>query len=106
MTQPFSCDVGSPRHWKYAPLPTHFGLEWIDEIELGGRCCDQDRGHRRESQLQPNYSGQRQHPLKNRGQADQHYEQFEKACQTTLINKLVDGPKTNCADDANNQNPD
>ena len=62
--------------------------------------------HRREPRLQPINSRQRQHPLKDRPEADQHHEQFEKACQTTISNKLIDGPKTNCTDDANNQNPD
>jgi hypothetical protein len=56
--------------------------------------------------LKPINSRQRQHPLKDRPRANQHHEQFEKICQTAVINKLFDGPKTNCADDANNQNPD
>jgi hypothetical protein len=56
--------------------------------------------------LKPINSHQRQHPLKDRPQADQYHEQFEKISQTTVINEFFDGPKTNCADHANNQNPD
>jgi hypothetical protein len=56
--------------------------------------------------LKPINSRQRQHPLKDRPRANQDHEQLEKICQTTVINELFDGPKTNCTDDANNQNPD
>jgi hypothetical protein len=56
--------------------------------------------------LQPVDSRQRQHPLKDRRQADQHHKQFEKVCQASFPDKLINGSKTNCADDANNQNPD
>ena len=49
-------------------------------------------------------SRQWQHPLKNRAKADQYHEQFQKICQTTVISEFFDGPKTNCADDANNKN--
>jgi len=51
-------------------------------------------------------SRQRQHPLKDRRQANQHHKQFEKICQTGFADKFIDGPKANCTDDANNQNPD
>jgi hypothetical protein len=58
------------------------------------------------TKLKPINSHQGQHPLKDRPHADQHHEQFEKISQTTIINELFDSPKTYCADDANNQNPD
>jgi len=61
---------------------------------------------RREPRLKPSNSRQRQHPLKDCPQADQHHEQFQEVRQTAVINELFDDPKTNCADDANNQNPD
>jgi hypothetical protein len=44
--------------------------------------------------------------MKDRRQADQNHEQFEKICQSAIINKLIDGPKTNRADDNDNQIPD
>ncbi len=50
-------------------------------------------------------SRQRQHPLKDRRQANQHHKQFEKIRQAGFADKFIDGPKANCADDANNQNP-
>jgi len=31
--------------------------------------------------------------LQDRGQADQHDEQFEKVCQAAIANKFIDGPK-------------
>jgi hypothetical protein len=49
---------------------------------------------------------QRQHPLKDRRQANQHHKQFEKICQASFSDKFIDGPKTNRTDHANNQNPD
>jgi hypothetical protein len=66
---------------------------------------DRDRRHRRELWLKPINSRQRQHPLKDRPRADQHHEYFEKISQTTVPDEPFDGPKTNCADNANNQNP-
>jgi hypothetical protein len=75
----------------------------VDQAEQGP---DRNRRHRREQWLKPTDSHQRQHPLKDRPKTDQHHEQFEKICQTTVINELFDGPKANCADNANNQNPD
>jgi hypothetical protein len=51
-------------------------------------------------------SRQRQHPLKDRRQANQHHKQFEKIRQAGFADKFIDGPKANCTDDANNQNPD
>jgi hypothetical protein len=69
-------------------------------------AVDLDRWHRRERCLKPINSHQRQHARKNRADANQHHEQFEKICQTTVINEFFDGPKTNCTDDANNQNSD
>ncbi len=59
----------------------------------------------RKRRLKPINSRQRQHPLKDRSHANQHHEQFEKICQTTVSNELFDGSKANCTDDANNQNP-
>jgi hypothetical protein len=56
------------------------------------------------SWLKPIYSGQRQHALKDRHKADQNDEKFEKVRQTTVTHKIIDGPETNCADDAYNQN--
>jgi hypothetical protein len=56
--------------------------------------------------LQPINSRQRQHTLKDRRQAEQRHQQFEKACQAGFIDKPVNGPKTNCTDDADNHNPD
>ena len=55
----------------------------------------------RELRLKPINSQQGQHPLKDRPDADQHDEQFEKVCQSTVVDELFDGPKTDCADDAN-----
>ncbi|MGA7390742.1 MAG: hypothetical protein WBW99_22855 [Pseudolabrys sp.] len=55
--------------------------------------------------LKPSNSRQWQHPLQDSAQADQHHKQFEKICQATIVDELFDGPKTNCADDANDQNP-
>ena len=43
---------------------------------------------------------------KDRPQTDQDNEQFEKFLQGTVIHKLVDGPKTNGADDHEDQNGD
>jgi hypothetical protein len=57
------------RHRTSRRSPTHFGIERIARTSAGD-AVDQDRRHRRQSQLQPIYSGQRQHPLKNRRQAD------------------------------------
>jgi hypothetical protein len=54
---------------------------------------------RHEPRLKPIDSCQRQHPLKDRSQADQHHEQLKKIGQTTISNKLIYGPK---ADGANN----
>jgi hypothetical protein len=51
-------------------------------------------------------SRQRQNPLKNGPQADQHHEQFEKIGQPAISNELVDGPKADRADHDDNQNPD
>jgi hypothetical protein len=31
---------------------------------------------------------------------NQHHKQFKNVCQTTLINKLIDDPETNCTDNA------
>jgi hypothetical protein len=58
------------------------------------------------TKLKPMDSQQWQHPLKDRPQTDQHHEQFEKISQATVIDELLDSPKANCADDANNQNSD
>jgi hypothetical protein len=52
------------------------------------------------------HSRQWQHPLKDRRQANQHHKKFEKICQASFVDEFVDGPKANCTDDANNQNPD
>src|SRR5262249_60279142 len=54
---------------------------------------------------QPN-PRQWQDPLEDCRQADQHHEQFEKACQTAILDKFIDGPKANRTDDANNQDSD
>jgi hypothetical protein len=54
---------------------------------------------RHEPRLKPIDSRQRQHPLKDRPQADQHGEQLKKIGQSTISNKLIYGPK---ADRANN----
>jgi hypothetical protein len=43
---------------------------------------------------------------KDRRQANQHHKQLEKICQASFASKFVDGPKANCTEDANNQNPD
>src|SRR5262249_31601337 len=56
--------------------------------------------------LDPPNSRQWQDPLEDRRQADQHHEQFEKACQTAILDELIDGPKANRTDDANNQDSD
>ncbi|MGP8119106.1 MAG: hypothetical protein ACLP8B_01110 [Xanthobacteraceae bacterium] len=56
--------------------------------------------------LKPIDPQKRQHALQDRRQADQHHQQFEQACQAGFVDKLVNGPKTDRADDANNQNPD
>jgi hypothetical protein len=56
--------------------------------------------------LQPIDPGQRQQPLQDRRQADQHHKQFEKVCQARLVDELVDGSETDGAHDANDQNPD
>lgn len=56
--------------------------------------------------LQPVNPSQRQYPLKDRRQADQNHKQFEKVCEASFIDKLVNGPKTNCTYDANNQDTD
>ncbi|MGO9005500.1 MAG: hypothetical protein ACLQIQ_17980 [Beijerinckiaceae bacterium] len=69
-------------------------------------AVDQDGRLRREPGLEPINSSQRQHPLKDRRQAEQHDQQFEKVRQTTISNKPVDGPKANGTDNQNNQNPD
>ena len=47
-------------------------------------------------------SRQRQNPLKNSPQADQHHKQFEKIGQPAISNKLVDGPKADRADHDDN----
>jgi hypothetical protein len=67
---------------------------------LAHDAVDQNRRHRHEQRLQPINSGQRQHSLKDCRQANQHQKQFKKVCQTTLINKLIDEPETNCTDNA------
>jgi hypothetical protein len=56
--------------------------------------------------LKPINSGQYKHALKDRPCADQHHEYFEKIGKTTVRDELFDGPKTNGADDANDQNSD
>ncbi len=56
--------------------------------------------------LQPANYSQRQHPLQDGCQADQHHEQLEKVGKPSIPDKLVDGPEANCADHANNQNTD
>jgi hypothetical protein len=55
----------------------------------------------REPRLHIN-SRQGQHPLKDRRQANQHHKQLEKIRQASFVDKLIDGPKANCTDDANN----
>jgi hypothetical protein len=52
---------------------------------------------RHEPRLKPIDSRQRQHPLKDRSQADQHHEQLKKIGQSTISNKLIYGPKADCA---------
>jgi len=56
--------------------------------------------------LQSTNSRQRQNPLKDSRETDQHHEQLEKICKSSIADKLVDAPETNRADDANNQNTD
>jgi hypothetical protein len=51
--------------------------------------------------LQTN-SRQRQNPLKNGPQADQHHKQFEKIGQPAISNELIDGPKADRADHDDN----
>jgi hypothetical protein len=57
-------------------------------------------------QLQPINSRQRQHTLKYCSQADQNHQKFEKDSQARFVDKSVDGPEANRADDADNQDPD
>ena len=64
---------------------------------------DKDYGFWR---LQSTNSRQRQNPLKDSRETDQHHEQLEKICKSSIADKLVDGPEANRADDANNQNTD
>lgn len=54
-----------------------------------------------DAELQIN-SRQRQNPLKNSPEADQHHKQFEKISQPAISNKLVDGPKADRADHDDN----
>jgi hypothetical protein len=56
--------------------------------------------------LQPANARQRQNPLKDGRQTDQHHEQLEKICQSRIAGKLVDRPKTDGTDHDNNQNTD
>ena len=56
--------------------------------------------------LQSTNSRQRQHPLEDSRQADQHHQQLEKVGKPSIPDELVDGPEANCADHANNQNTD
>jgi hypothetical protein len=56
--------------------------------------------------LKPINSRQWQQPLQDRAHADQHHKQFEKICQTTVIDELFDGPKADCANDNYNQDTD
>ena len=58
-----------------------------------GRRAARNALSRAEAALEPTNSRQRQDPLEDRRQADQHHEQFEKACQTAILDKLIDGPK-------------
>jgi hypothetical protein len=55
---------------------------------------------------EPIDSQQGQDPLKDRPQAEQHHEQFEKISQTAIGDELLNGPEADCADDANHKNPD
>src|ERR1700732_3931434 len=76
---------------------------------MGGAVLDRETEEWRRRSLrllQPVNSRQRQHALEDRPQTDQNNEQFEKLLQATVIRKLVDGPKTNGADDDDDQNGD
>jgi hypothetical protein len=43
-----------------------------------------------------------QHSLHNRAEANEHNEQLEQICQSTIGGELVDGPKAYRADDGDN----
>ena len=47
---------------------------------------------------------QRQDPLQNGAEADEDDEQLQQICQTTVVGELVDGPKTDRADNNDGQN--
>jgi hypothetical protein len=75
-------------------------FDWKTAFAAAGLTADLATG------LQPADSRQRQHPLQDGRQADQHHEQLEKVGKPSIPDKLVDGPEANCADHANNQNTD
>src|SRR5258708_9560392 len=56
--------------------------------------------------LEPGEAEQRQHSLQDSRKADEHDEQLEKLCQSAVIGKFVDRPKTDGTEDDNNQNTD
>jgi hypothetical protein len=62
--------------------------------------------HGESLKLQPINSGQRQQPLQDRCEADQHHEQLQQVCQSAVSDKLVDGPKADRAHDDGDQNAD
>src|SRR5262249_40829433 len=72
-------------------------------VNVEGVALPETRLSRAAPRLEPTNSRQWQDPLEDRRQTDQHHEQFEKACQTAILDELIDGPKANRTDDANNQ---
>jgi hypothetical protein len=50
--------------------------------------------------------GERQQPLHDRSQANEHHQELQQIRQSTVLRKPVDSPKTDRPDNDNNQNPD
>src|SRR5262245_65854772 len=75
-------------------------------VNVEGVALPETRLSRAAPRLEPTNSRQWQDPLEDRRQTDQHHEQFEKACQTAILDELIDSPKANRTDDANNQDSD
>jgi hypothetical protein len=73
---------------EYPFKPTAIKALGIKEIEIAGIVPSG-----RKNQLIP---GERQHPQKDRPHGNQDHEQFEKICQTTVINELFEAGCSLC----------
>jgi arylformamidase len=97
-------DPGSPMVARLMELARRQASGPIDGASLPGvgpmRLCMPRGG----TSLEPGKAQQRQHPLQDSPDADEHDEQLEELCQSAVVGKFVDRPKTDGTEDDNNQN--